>query len=174
VSLNLDGLVKGQATDRALAALRVDGIVAACVNAGGSSVAWFREAGPASHIALRHPARADRLAGMLTLPREGALSTSAARPPAAEAGDPPGAHVIDPRTGALETRWTSATAICDRAANAEAVSKMFLLMDYEDADAACQHNGWQVKALTLAFDPQSDELRAVHDRRLRFSTGGAR
>jgi thiamine biosynthesis lipoprotein len=173
VSLNLDGMAKGQATDRALAVLCADGVVAALVNAGGSSVAWFRDAGPAARIALRHPARADRVAGMLALPRAGALSTTGAHPPAAVAGEAPAAHVIDPRTGVLETRWASATVVCHGAALAEATAKMFLLMDHEDAAARCGHNGWDVKALTLDFDARRDELRAVHHRGLRFATRGA-
>ena len=163
VGLNLDGLAKGQATDRALLALRAEGVAAARVNAGGSSLAWFGGAGPAPGVALRHPAHARSVVGVLALPRAGALATTGAFPPHGRGAG----HVVDPRSGRPHARRASATVVGARASLAEAAAKVFLLMDHEAAAAQCRRSGWSVKALVL--DDERDGLRLVHDRGLRVA-----
>jgi FAD:protein FMN transferase len=70
--VDLGGIAKGFAVDRAVAALKENGIECGIVNAGGD----LRTFGPASQlIHLRHPAEPTRVAGAVRL-RERAMATS--------------------------------------------------------------------------------------------------
>src|SRR5258708_22076766 len=73
LALDLGGIAKGFAVDRAVAVLRRHGIRAAVVNAGGD----LRAIGPAVPIHLRDPVDPSvvRFAGML---QDGAIATSSA------------------------------------------------------------------------------------------------
>ena len=70
--VDLGGIAKGFAVDRAVEALKDNGVGAGIVNAGGD----LRTFGPASQfIHLRHPAEPTRIAGAVRL-RERAMATS--------------------------------------------------------------------------------------------------
>jgi len=70
--VDLGGIAKGFAVDRAVEALKDNGVEAGIVNAGGD----LRTFGPASQfIHLRHPAEPTRIAGAVRL-RERAMATS--------------------------------------------------------------------------------------------------
>ncbi len=72
VIIDLGGIAKGFAVDRAVEALKHNGVVAGIVNAGGD----LRTFGPASQlIHVRHPAEPRRIAGAVRL-RERAMATS--------------------------------------------------------------------------------------------------
>jgi thiamine biosynthesis lipoprotein len=72
VVVDLGGIAKGFAVDRAVEALKDNGVAAGSVSAGGD----LRVFGPASQlICVRHPAEPIRMAGALRL-HEGALATS--------------------------------------------------------------------------------------------------
>jgi len=122
--IDLGGVAKGFAADRALAVLRAAGVRAAIVNLGGSSIAAFGDAG-------------DRLRGWpVELPgaslavfrlRDAALSTSSARGRSlAGEGSRPG-HIVDPTTGRLLERAAVAVVLHRSATDAEALSKALLL-----------------------------------------------
>jgi thiamine biosynthesis lipoprotein len=71
--LDLGGIAKGYAVDRAVAALRAAGATGGLVNAGGD----LRAFGPAGHpVWVRHPRSPDLLVPLLLL-RDAALATSA-------------------------------------------------------------------------------------------------
>jgi thiamine biosynthesis lipoprotein len=72
LALDLGGIAKGFAVDRAIESLQAHGVKAACVNAGGD-LRVFGEL--PSTIHLRHPARPQRFTRTITL-RESALATS--------------------------------------------------------------------------------------------------
>jgi len=70
--VDLGGIAKGYAVDRAVAALKDNGITAGIVNAGGD----LRIFGSVSHLVhVRHPAEPARVAGAVRL-RERAMATS--------------------------------------------------------------------------------------------------
>jgi thiamine biosynthesis lipoprotein len=72
VIIDLGGIAKGFAVDRAVEALKDNGVVAGIVNAGGD----LRTFGPASQLVhVRHPAEPRRIAGAVRL-RERAMATS--------------------------------------------------------------------------------------------------
>jgi thiamine biosynthesis lipoprotein len=112
------GLVKGWAVDRALAVLRRSGIAAAMVNGGGDLAAFGSPApGRRWRVGIRHPWRADALAGIIEAEAAVATSGSYER----------GRHLIDPATGLASVRAASATvtgpslALADALATAVAV-----------------------------------------------------
>jgi len=107
------GLVKGWAVDRALAILRRAGLPAAMIN-GGGDLAVFGRPGPGQHwrAGIRHPWRADALAGVVEVTAAMATSGSYERGP----------HLIDPATGEPACRAASATVTGPRLALADALA----------------------------------------------------
>jgi thiamine biosynthesis lipoprotein len=96
------GLVKGWATERALAALCVPEILAASVNAGGDvAVSGRLEGTEPWRIGVRHPWRPEALACVLSV--EAAVATSATYER--------GRHLTDPWTGRPRSRAASATVV---------------------------------------------------------------
>lgn len=94
------GLVKGWATERALAVLRDTGVPGALINGGGDVAAFGSPAnGQRWRIGIRHPWRPDALAGIVETSAAVATSGSYERGP----------HLIDPRTGQAASRAASAT-----------------------------------------------------------------
>jgi FAD:protein FMN transferase len=112
------GLVKGWAVDRALGILRSAGLPGAMLN-GGGDLAVFGRPGPGQRwrAGIRHPWRADALAGVVEVTAAMATSGSYERGP----------HLIDPATGQPACRAASATvtgptlALADALATAVAV-----------------------------------------------------
>jgi thiamine biosynthesis lipoprotein len=107
------GLVKGWTVDRALAILRRAGLPAAMIN-GGGDLAVFGRPGPGQHwrAGIRHPWRADALAGVVEVTAALATSGSYERGP----------HLIDPATGEPACRAASATVTGPRLALADALA----------------------------------------------------
>ncbi len=100
VALDLGGIGKGYAVDRAVAVLRARGLASALVNAGGSSVYGLGAppGGNAWPVALEDPARPGRTLETVRL-RDRALSVSGRSVKSFEKDGVVYAHVMDPRTG---------------------------------------------------------------------------
>jgi thiamine biosynthesis lipoprotein len=100
VELDLGGIAKGYAVDRATEVLRKHGVHAALVSAGGSSV--FGLGAPPGRkgwrVALEDPLRPGRGARTVWL-KDQALSVAGLGPRRFEAGGRSYGHVMDPRTG---------------------------------------------------------------------------
>jgi len=149
VALDLGGLAKGDAVDRALEVLRARGLSHALVNAGASSLAGF---GPEDAegwlIGVRHPASEDQVLGTLRL-RDAALSSSGGyERPLVIAGRRYN-HILDPRCGAPAKGALGATVVSDSAIRAEVMSKMLLLLGCEAALARFDELGWTAEGLLL-------------------------
>jgi thiamine biosynthesis lipoprotein len=100
VELDLGGIAKGYAVDRAVAVLRAAGVPAALVSAGGSTV-YGLGAPPgqaAWTIEIQDPAEAARVAFTLPL-RDRALSVSGSSEKSFERDGIRYTHIMDPRTG---------------------------------------------------------------------------
>jgi FAD:protein FMN transferase len=107
------GLVKGWAVDQALAVLRRAGAAAAMVNGGGDLAAFGSPApGRRWRVGIRHPWRADALAGIIEVEAAVATSGSYERGP----------HLIDPATGLASGRAASATVAGPSLAMADALA----------------------------------------------------
>jgi FAD:protein FMN transferase len=120
------GLVKGWAVERAAGLLRRAGAAAALVN-GGGDLAAFGSPGPGLRwrVGIRHPWRADALAGIVEVAAAIATSASYER----------GAHLIDPGTGRPAAGVASATVLGPRLALADALATA-LAVGADDALAA--------------------------------------
>ncbi len=122
--LDLGGIAKGFAVDRAIEALRDAGVPAALVNAGGDLRAFGDDAWP---IVVRDPASPGRLWALGTL-RKGALATSAVyfsrrRTPAGRWTS----AIIDPRSRRPWLARASVTVRAPDAATADALTKILAL-----------------------------------------------
>lgn len=129
--LDLGGIAKGEAVDRAVAAMQAAGARGGLVNAGGD----LRVFGPtAEPIHLRDPGDPQRLrhAGEL---QDGALATSATYHSRREHEGAEVSALVDPRSGqALRTR-RSFTVVAPRCAIADALTKVLALS--QDAHHPC-------------------------------------
>jgi FAD:protein FMN transferase len=100
VELDLGGIAKGYAVDRAVALLRARGISAALVSAGGSTV-YALGAPPGQSawpVTIQDPLTAGRVAFTVAL-RDRALSVAGVSEKFFERGRTRYAHIMDPRTG---------------------------------------------------------------------------
>jgi len=98
--LDLGGVAKGFAVDRAAAALRAEGARRALVEAGGEYVAVGEKApGRPWWVGIRHPRREDALWGVIELRPGEAVATSGDYEKFFVAGGKKYSHIVDPRTG---------------------------------------------------------------------------
>jgi thiamine biosynthesis lipoprotein len=132
------GLVKGWATERALAELRSAGLAGALINGGGDVAVFGTPAdGQRWRVGIRHPWRADALACVIEA-GQGHVTEERGLEPAGGSGVPPpgagiaavatsgpyerGAHLIDPATGRPASRVASATVTGPSLALADALA----------------------------------------------------
>jgi thiamine biosynthesis lipoprotein len=130
VTLDLGGLGKGYALDRALDILSEWQIPAARVDSGQSTV---RTLGPPPgdapwQVAVRDPAQPERPLGHVRL-NDRALSGSGQT-----LHDH---HIRDPRDGTSATRWAATWALAPTAAEADALSTACMLLPSQEATRLC-------------------------------------
>ena len=100
VRIDLGGIAKGYAVDRAVAALRANGIEHALVGAGGDVYALGTSpSGEPWHVGIQSPDRRDALAGSLHL-QDAAVATSGEYQQFFLHAGHRSHHLLDPRTGA--------------------------------------------------------------------------
>ncbi|ACB96990.1 FAD:protein FMN transferase [Beijerinckia indica] len=103
--IDLGGIAKGYAVDRAIAALQIHGVKNGMVNAGGD-LRCFGEAWP---ITLRHPYEPGVLMSVGWL-SDGAVATSAGYFAGKQVGEGKIDPLVDPKTG-LCTRWDGSFSV---------------------------------------------------------------
>jgi len=151
--LDLGGIAKGYALDRAADVLRERGIAAASLDAGGQRLLL---GGAPADVWVAHPGERDRAAVRLRL-ASGSLSTSAQSEHTLQAGGRRIGHVLDPRTGQPLGTRASASAFTSSATRADALSTALLVMGRDRARAfADTHPGLGV----LWLEPAGDRVRA--------------
>lgn len=120
--IDLGGLAKGFAVDRAVAALRAAGVTAGSVNAGGD----LRVFGAcAERILVRHPASPQCAVALCRL-RGGAVATSAPYFAMRRRGGRRVSPLRDPRTGRSCTRAVSVSVRAATCLRADALTKLVL------------------------------------------------
>ncbi len=133
MGVDLGGIAKGFALDRARAALAASGVRDAVLDLGGNLA--LLGAGPAGgwRIAVRDPADPDGALGVLTLDRDDSVSTSGnyARDLATE-GWRTTSHIFDPRTGRPVRGGLAVTVWSPDATAADALSTAFLVLGPEE------------------------------------------
>lgn len=143
--LDLGGIAKGFAVDRAASAIRRAArgrLDAACVDAGGDLRVWGRRA---AEIAIRPRVDAPKLVLRARI-REGAVATSTPRDGARGPALSPAA-LVRPATGRVE-RARRAAVFAPRAVDADALTKVVLFAGRETAERCLRARG----ASALLFD----------------------
>lgn len=152
--LDLGGIAKGYAVDRAADAIRAAGATGAVINAGGDlRVLGSRE----TPIYLRDPAAPQtlRFAGMLA---DGACATSAGYFSAREQGGATVCALVDPRTGAALPARHSFTVLAPSCALADGLTKVVAVSQNPDHPCLAQFGA---TALVLTEPPAADPLADV-------------
>ncbi|HEY2954681.1 MAG TPA: FAD:protein FMN transferase [Candidatus Eisenbacteria bacterium] len=153
MGLDLGGIGKGLALDRAAEILASHGVARALLNFGGETLAL--STGAPWTITVAHPV--DRLRPVIGFTvRAAAVSTSAQSERGIEVRGRHYGHILDPRTGRPLERSASATVVAVNATRADALSTALLVIGREDARRfAAQHPDLGV----LWLEPAG---RAVH------------
>ena len=176
--INLGGIGKGDAIDRAaqtIAALQIDNFV---IQGGQSSVLALGDASAADpenassnhrpigwQVGLSHPTLPNVRLAEITL-RNQALGTSGTgRQGFFHQGKRYG-HIIDPRTGWPSSHWLSTTVITSSAARSDALATAFFVMDAASVERFCaQHSDVQAIIVMPATHENRQSLRDTADSR---------
>ena len=143
--VDLGGIAKGFAVDRAVEALKDNGITAGIVNAGGD----LRSFGPASHLVhVRHPADPARVAGAVRL-RERSMATSGIYFERRKYKGQYVSPLLDGRNDRSARELISVSVAAVECMNADALTKIVFAMREEAADLLAQY---RADALLLERD----------------------
>lgn len=129
VELDLGGIAKGYAVDRAVAILRAAGVTRALVSSGTSTV-YALGAPPdarAWKITLRDPYDAKKAADVVYL-RNASLSTSGNYEKFFKVGSKVYAHIVDPRGGRPVENMLATTVLAPQATQSDALSTAFFVL----------------------------------------------
>jgi FAD:protein FMN transferase len=141
LEINLGGIGKGYALDRAAELLRGEFDIGSGLLHGGASSVLAIGSPPGQpngwRIALKHPWDPTRTIGSVHL-RDRALGTSAATHQFFEYNGQKLGHLLDPRRGWPATGLQQVSAIASTAAEADALSTAFFVMGLEAARGYCQ------------------------------------
>ncbi|MEX0938130.1 MAG: FAD:protein FMN transferase [Pirellulales bacterium] len=145
VEVNVNGIGKGYALDRAGEVLRESGVVDFLLHGGQSSVlaggARGSRHGRGWTVGLRHPLRPERRLAEFYL-RDRALGTSGSATQFFHFGGKRYGHVIDPRSGMPVEGVYSATVTAPTAAQADALATAFYVLGPAEARRYCDsHDG---------------------------------
>jgi thiamine biosynthesis lipoprotein len=135
VIVDLGGIAKGFAVDRAVEALKNNGVTAGIVNAGGD----LRTFGAASQLVyVRHPAEPRRFTGAVRL-RDGALATSGVYFQRRRFRGKYLGPLIDGRTGRSVLELTSVSVAAAECMTADALTKIVFALREEAAGLVAQY-----------------------------------
>jgi thiamine biosynthesis lipoprotein len=143
--IDLGGIAKGFAVDRAVEVLVAAGVAGGVVNAGGDLAVFGAEA---HRVELRDPRDPRALLGPLLL-QDAALATSGVRFDPWGGAAPAPAPIVDPRTRPLAPRCAAASVCAPSCMMADALTKVVTLAG-EDAAAVLRHYG--ARALLVTSD----------------------
>jgi len=152
-AIDLGGIAKGFAVDRALEVLREHGLAPGLVNAGGDLAAF---GAPPEWVHIRHPANPRRLLAQVEI-ADAALASSGRLFDPLQFADVGHCAVIDPRSGAQVCAIAGATVRAPSCMIADALTKVVMIAG-EAAASLLTH--YRASAL-LVF--QSGEIRATAD-----------
>lgn len=154
VELDLGGIAKGYAVDRAAEILRAAGVTSAFITSGSSSICAIG-APPGQntwHVEVSDPL--DRSHHIQTIElRDRSISTSACHEKTFESGGRTYCHIMDPRIGRPIDGLMSATIITQSGVEAEVLSKALMVMGIEKARQFLKARP-QVRALLYYSQPE--------------------
>jgi thiamine biosynthesis lipoprotein len=148
--VDLGGIAKGHAVDRAMAILRAAGIDRAMVNAGGDTLIVGDRFGRPWIIGIRDPNNRDQVVLRLPL-TDVAVSTSGDYERFFDQGGVRYHHILDPRTGDSARKMRSATVLAPNATRSDALSTTVFVLGVE-AGLAMINKLEGVDAVVIAND----------------------
>jgi len=151
-AIDLGGIAKGFAVDRAVDVLRERGLSGGLVNAGGDLGAF----GAADWVHIRHPADPERFLAQVEI-GDAALASSGRNFDALQFDDVKNCAIIDPRSGRQVHAVAGATVRAPSCMIADALTKV-VMIDGEAASPLLEH----YRASALLVLP-SGEVRATAD-----------
>lgn len=136
MKIDLGGIAKGYATDRAIAVLCANGVRNAVVNSGGDIYCLGeRSSGKAWKVGIQDPAVRNRVAGELLI-RDAAVDTSGNYERFFRSGARTYCHIVDPRTGMpVSSPPFGATVIATSSMEADALATALVVLGPEHAEA---------------------------------------
>jgi len=132
VRIDLGGIGKGYAVDRAIAILQQRGISHALVTAGGDSRIIGDRFGKPWIVGIRHPDDKSRVIAKIPLV-DTAMSTSGDYERYFDEDGVRYHHIIDPRTGKSASKVRSATILASTATRTDGLSKTAFVLGAEEA-----------------------------------------
>ncbi len=150
LQIDLGGIAKGYAVDRAIAVLREHGIVSAAVNAGGDMYLLGQRPERPWRIGIQHPRQKDAVLETVEV-RDRAVVTSGDYERFFEQDGQRYHHIFDPQSGFPARGCQSVTVIADSVALADALATaLFVLGPREGLRLLDQYPG--TEALIVAAD----------------------
>jgi thiamine biosynthesis lipoprotein len=132
MQMDVSGIAKGYAVDRAIRVLKNAGIRNALVNAGGDICALGAPPGKKSwRIGIRHPRRSGDLLGILEL-KDKAVATSGDYENFLEVDGERYCHIVDTKTGRPVQGVMSVTVVADNTAEADALATAIFPLGADD------------------------------------------
>ena len=156
VEIDLGGIGKGYAVDRAIAVLKAAGISSALVNGGGSSIASIGAPPGAQGWAVRLGESASGSTTLLL--RDRALSTSQQNLVAFQSAPGEFGEILDPHSAAPVGTKAAVTVVSDSATLADALSTTLVIVPFADAGIVLARFG-DVSAVWMA---PSGEMKASY------------
>ena len=132
MSIDLGGIAKGYAVDKAVKRLKAQGINSALVNAGGNIYSLGRKGKRKWRIAIRNPRNPQKLIFYLDLENQ-AVATSGDYEQYFISGGKRYSHIINPKTGEpVDNGIVSVTIIAPDATTADALSTCVFVLGKEE------------------------------------------
>lgn len=130
IYVDLGGIAKGYAVDRAIAVLQKLGVVNAVVSAGGDSRTIGDKNGRPWTVGIQHPRKPDEMAVVLPL-QDSAFSTSGDYERYFVEDGVRYHHILDPATGESARHVQSVTILADDATSSDALSTTVFVLGFE-------------------------------------------
>jgi thiamine biosynthesis lipoprotein len=163
MEIDLGGIAKGYAADRAANVLRQQGITSGLVSLGGSSVTAIGAPVGATgwRLSIRDPRNGSTSAATVELRDGESLATSGTYENTRGRGKFRHSHIIDPQTGRALSGSTGVTVIYSDAEMADALTKPFLLARRPSAENWTKWLAGFENASVILLQVQKGELRRI-------------
>lgn len=129
MAIDLGGIAKGYATDRAVEVLKAQGVTSALINAGGNvRVIGNRPDGKAWRVGVQHPRNSDGVAAKLALTDWDTMETSGDYQRYFLKDGIRYSHILDPRTGRQPRTVASVTMVSKDSTDGEFLGKALFIL----------------------------------------------
>lgn len=167
VEINLGGIGKGWAIDKAVDLIEMEGVENFLIHGGHSSVRSRGTRGQPEQkterngwpVGLRHPLLREKRIGTITLQNKALGTSGSGTQFFIEKGQKIG-HILDPRTGQPASGVLSATVLADTAAEADALATAAYILGPREIDHIAPE-GSTVAAILVVKEEHASRLTAI-------------